>query len=183
MTTSATAFWRRLDVAGRDAARVSQTASGYELFGQSVFLDPRGPAALRYVLDLAPDWSTREGRITGFIGGRAIDTHIVRAEKGWTFDGKNFGMAEVVDLDLGFTPATNMVQLKRVGLAIGEAADFDVAWLEAGDEKLVRLPQEYRRVSEFDYDYNSPTADYRATIVLAPSGFAADYPGLWEIER
>lgn len=183
MTTSATAIWRRLDVPGRDAARVSQTANGYELFGQSVFLDPRGPTALRYVLDLAPDWSTRAGRITGFIGERAIDTHIVRTQKGWTFDDKNFGMAEVIDLDLGFTPATNMVQLKRVSLSIGDAADFDVAWLEAGDEKLVRLPQEYRRVSEFDYDYNSPTADYRATIVLAPSGFAADYPGLWEIER
>jgi uncharacterized protein len=183
MTTSATAFWRRLDVPGRDAARVNRTASGRELFGQSVFLDPRGPAALRYVLDLAPDWSTREGRITGFIGERAIDTHIVRTQRGWTLDGKNFGMAEVVDLDLGFTPATNMVQLKRVGLSVGDAANFDVAWLEAGDETLVRLPQEYRRVSEFDYDYNSPTADYRATIILASSGFAANYPGLWEIER
>ena len=182
MTASATAFWRRLDLPGRDAARVSQTANGHELFGQSVFLDPRGPTALRYVLDLAPDWSTREGRITGFIGERAIDTHIVRTQKGWTLDGKNFGMAEVIDLDLGFTPATNMAQLKRTCLSVGDAADFDVAWLEAGDEKLVRLAQEYRRVSEFNYDYNSPTVDYRATIVLTPSGYAADYPGLWKIE-
>jgi hypothetical protein len=183
LTTPATAFWRRLDVPGRDAARVSQTSTGYELLGQSVFRDPRGPAALRYILDLAPDWSTREGRITGFIGERAVDTHIVRTRDGWTLDGKNFGMTDVVDLDLGFTPATNMAQLRRAGLPVGDAASFDVAWLDAGEEELVRLPQEYRRLSEFDYDYNSPTASYRATIVLAPSGFASVYPGLWEIER
>jgi hypothetical protein len=59
---------------------------------------------------------------------------------------------------------------------------LDVAWLEAGDEALVRLPQLYRRISESEYDYHSPTADYRGTIVLAASGFAAVYPGLWEIE-
>ena len=58
MTAYATAFWRRLDIPGRDAARVSQIATGYELLGQSVFLDPRGPTALRYVLDIAPDWWT-----------------------------------------------------------------------------------------------------------------------------
>ena len=182
MTLVATAFWRRLDVPGRDAARVSQSATGYELLGQSVFLDSRGPAALRYRLDLTTTWSTREGHITGFIGGRAVDTRIVRTSSGWTLDGNDFGMADVADLDLGFTPATNMAQLMRVGLSVGDAVNFDVAWLEAGEDALMRLPQAYRRTSEFTFDYNSPTSDYRATIILAPSGFAAVYPGLWEID-
>ncbi len=182
MTVVATGFWRRLDVPGHDAATVRQVATGYQLLGQAVFLDPRGPAALRYTLDLTPIWSTRQGHITGFIGDRAVDTHIVRTPHGWTLASRHFGMADVVDLDLGFTPATNMVQLKRVGLSVGDAVTFDVAWLETGDGALVRLPQEYRRVSELDYAYSSPTLDYRATIILAPDGFAAVYPGLWERE-
>lgn len=180
--TIAAAFWRRLDVPGHDAARVSEIASGYELFGQATFLDPRGPATLRYVLGLTPEWVTREGRITGFVGGHAVDTYIVRTPEGWTFDGQNVGMADILDLDLGFTPATNMVQLRRANLAVDEATEFDVAWLEAGDQELVRLPQRYRRVSETEYDYHSPQGEYRATIILAASGFAAVYPGLWEIE-
>lgn len=178
----AAAFWKRLDLPGRDAARITASGDGYELSGQAVFLDPRGPAALRYLLDLAPDWSTRQGRISGFIGPQAVDSHIVRTAAGWTFDGRACGMADVVDLDLGFTPATNMVQLRRVALAVGAGADFDVAWLEAGDQDLVRLPQRYRRASMSDYAYESPTVGYAGTIVLAPSGFAATYPGLWEIE-
>lgn len=182
MTILATAFWKRLDLPGRDAACVRGTDDGFELFGQAVFLDPRGPASLRYVLDLDPDWSTRQGHVTGFIGGRTVDTLILRGPGGWTLNGRDFGMADIVDLDLGFTPATNMVQLRRVGLAQGASAAFDVAWLEAGDEALMRLPQFYRRASDTDYAYDSPTSNYSGTIVLAPSGFAAVYPDLWEIE-
>lgn len=181
MTLISSAFWHRLDVPGHDAARLRQTAHGYELLGQSVFLDARGPTALRYVLALRPDWSTLEGHITGFIGQRPIDTHIVRSTEGWTLNGTKYELAEVVDLDLGFTPATNLSQLKRSSLAINEAASFDVAWLEAGEEKLRRLPQVYRRITEYNYDYNSPTVGYHATIVLAPSGFVAVYPNLWEM--
>jgi hypothetical protein len=178
----ATAFWRRLDVPGHDAARVTKVATGYQLAGQSVFVDSHGPTALRYELDLTPTWSTRQGHITGFIGGRAVDTLVVRTPHGWMLGANEFGMADVVDLDLGFTPATNMVQLTRVGLSVGGGAHFDVAWLDAGGETLVRLPQEYRRISQLDYDYRSPASGYHATITLASSGFAAMYPGLWELE-
>ena len=183
MAILATAFWRRLDISGRDAARLEEKKEGYELLGQSVFLGASGPTALRYVLYLDHDWSTIEGRITGFIGNREIDDHIERTPSGWNFNGRDCGMADIVDLDLGFTPATNMIQLKRASLEIGETTRFDVAWLEAGDADLQRLPQKYHRASELEYPYESPQGDYKATIALDRSGFAARYPGLWEIER
>jgi hypothetical protein len=49
-------------------------------------------------------------------------------------------------------------------------------------DAFARLFQRYRRINQTDYDYHSPQGDYRATIVVAASGFAAVYPGLWEIE-
>lgn len=179
-TAFATAFWRRLDVSGSDAALLSQSANGYELTGQAVFLDPRGPTALQYHLDLAHDWSTREARINGFFGERAIVTHIVRSHTGWMLNGQDFKMAEVQDLDLGFSPATNMAQLRRIALPIGGNAKFDVVWLDTGADSLQRLPQEYTRISAGEYAYCSPTVDYRTTITLAPSGFVSIYPGLWK---
>jgi hypothetical protein len=96
---------------------------------------------------------TRAGRITGFIDDRAIDDHIVRSASGWRINGRAVGMGDILDLDLGFTPATNMVQLRRVSLAIGASTSFDFAWHEAGGEELQRLPQEYRRASDYDYPY------------------------------
>lgn len=177
-----TAFWRRLDVSGRDVARLTNVADGYVLAGQAVFLDPCGPAALQYMIQLAPDWTTREGRIQGFIGSRTVETRVIRTERGWLVNERDFQMAEVLDLDLGFTPATNTAQLRRIALAVGQEAGFDVAWLDAGSTDLIPLPQNYRRISDAAYDYRSPTVGYEATISLAENGFAADYPGLWKLE-
>ena len=170
-------------MSGCDAARIAKVSGGYILSGQAVFSDPNGPAALRYRLDLAPDWSTLAGRIDGFIGSRAIGSCVVRTERGWSLNGRDFPMAEVRDLDLGFTPATNMPQLRRVALEVGQDKSFDVAWLDAGSDELVPLPQNYKRISDRAYDYQSSTLGYEATIVLAESGFASDYPRLWKLEE
>lgn len=181
-TPIVTALWRRIDQTGHDAACLRPgRVGGRELEGQAVFADGQGPVALHYLLELADDWSTLSARVAGFVGNRAIDSHAVRTPRGWTLDGRDFGMAELVDLDLGFTPATNMVQLKRAALAVGKTAGIDVAWLDAGASELVRLPQVYRRVAASSYAYAAPTVGYAGQIRVADNGFAADYPGLWEM--
>ncbi len=49
------------------------------------------------------------------------------------------------DLDLGFTPATNLCQLRRLALGEGEGADSPVAWLDAAAGTLDLLHQRYER--------------------------------------
>jgi hypothetical protein len=88
----------------------------------------------------------------------------------------------LVDLDFGFTPATNMPQLRRFNLADGETADVNIAWYDFGVERLVVLPQIYRRIDARSYAYDSPTGNYRATLEVAPSGFVQLYPELWVME-
>jgi hypothetical protein len=90
------------------------------------------------------------------------------------------GLEAYVDLDLGFTPATNLTQLRRVALAPGESAEVPVAWIDAPDGVLQALPQRYERRSATTYWYESPTAGYAELLELAPGGFVRRYPGLWE---
>jgi uncharacterized protein len=175
----ASALWRRLDLPGHDAARLSRTADGYVIEGLTVFRHPEGPAALGYQVTLAANWSTLEAHVAGFTGARRIEHRIIRVSAGWILDGVDAGLADVADLDLAFTPATNLAQLHRIDLAIDDEAAFDVAWLDAGAATLVRLPQRYRRLSASTFDYASPHDGYRATLALAPDGFVASYPGLW----
>jgi len=85
-------------------------------------------------------------------------------------------------LDLGFTPATNLSQLRRIALAEGQAADVPVAWLDVATGSLVALPQRYERRTASTYWYEAPSVGYADLLEVAPSGFVRRYPGLWEAE-
>ncbi|HTO04916.1 MAG TPA: putative glycolipid-binding domain-containing protein [Opitutus sp.] len=179
----ASAFWRRLDTSGSDAARLYQTKTGWRLAGTAVFLQDKAPARLDYTLDLGADWTTERGVITGFVGGTIIDLMIVRDAASWSMNGtKTEGLEHLKDLDLGFTPATNLPQVRRANLRVGESIDFAVAWWEPGTATLVELPQHYRRRSERTYWYESPSGPYRAELEIASNVFVRSYPGLWVLE-
>ena len=178
-----TAFWRTLYTPGHDAALLAQTATGWSLQGCAVYLLDGTPASIRYELDLAPDWSTRSGAFEGLIGGKPVRRDIARDGKGWLLDGtRQTGLENVVDLDLGFTPATNHPQLRRMALAIGEQKEIVVAWLDVWSDALAPLPQIYRRIGERSYDYESPQGPYQAILQIADNGFVSDYPELWALE-
>jgi hypothetical protein len=177
------ALWRRLDVPGHDACRWEHGPDGHTLEGTAVFRHESGPAVLEYRIDCDAAWRTRAGSVDGYIGKRSVDVKIALDESGWTLDGRRVpGVDGLVDLDFGFTPATNLSHVERVALAVGSAADVPVAWLDDECTALTRLPQHYARKSRYRYAYESPTAGYAAELERAPSGFVRSYPKLWELE-
>lgn len=184
-TLKASAFWRRLDTSGTDVARLFRTKAGWRLAGTAVFLHEKtkAPSRLDYELKLRSDWATSCGFVRGFVGRNVIDQTFRRDIAGWHMNGRRVrGLEGVVDLDFGFTPATNFAQVQRIHLAVGAAADFSVAWWDAGERALVNLPQHYERRSERKYWYESPSGPYEAELEFAASGFARHYPQLWALE-
>jgi uncharacterized protein len=180
---AATALWRRLDVPGHDAARLSAAPAGWRLSGTAVFEHAGLPACLGYALDLDRSWATLAGSVRGFVGDREVSRRVACGPRGWRLDGRpQPALAGLRDLDLGFTPATNLQQLRRLDLAIGEAAELAVAWLDVDAAELAELPQTYRRRDALSYDYAAPTVPYAAVLELATSGFVRSYPGLWQME-
>lgn len=174
-----TVFWRTLYAPGHDIARLVPSEDGWRLSGTALWLQDGRPARLDYAVDLAGDWTTRRGRIAGFVGEAEFDRRIARTNGRWSLDGIELPELDgLVDLDFGFTPATNMQQLRRVALEIGQEAEVPAAWIDF-EGGLSRLPQTYRRTGEETYAYASPTAGYAATLVIAPDGFAREYPTLW----
>jgi hypothetical protein len=102
----------------------------------------------------------------------------------WTLNGLAVpGMANCIDLDFGFTPATNLLQLRRMALAEGQAAEVPVAWLDVSTGTLQVLPQRYERRAVTEYWYEAPAFDYAALLEVSPTGFILRYPGLWEVEH
>lgn len=176
------AFWRRIDRPGHDTARLYRAPFGWVLEGYAVF-DENGPTGVRYRVELAADYGTIRAVVDGHRSGAVVHHDIEREGPVWTLDGRAMpGLDDLVHVDFGFTPATNLQQIRRAGLAIGEEAEITAAWYDIGERALVRLPQRYRRLGERLYWYSSPTAGYEATLELAANGFVRVYPGLWEME-
>jgi hypothetical protein len=179
----ASILWRRLDTPGHDACRLEGDDSGWQLDGAAVFQHDSVPAHLAYQVWCDRAWRTREGHVHGWVGPTVVDVRIVRTAEGpWSLKNRVVpGLEGCVDLDLGFTPATNLLSIRRLALAEGKSADIPVAWLDVAADTLVVLPQRYERRTATTYWYESPTADYAEMLETTPAGFVSRYPGLWEL--
>ena len=177
-------LWRRLDTPGHDACRLVEVGEGWRVEGTAIFRHEGQPAQLRYRVTADPTWRTEHGEVTGWIGDAPVNLSIAReADAGWSINGSRVPeLRGCVDLDLSFTPATNLLAIRRIALAVGEAADAPAAWLDIDTWTLVRLPQRYERRTESSYWYESPTAGYAEVIEVTEVGFVAQYTNLWEEE-
>lgn len=102
----------------------------------------------------------------------------------WTLNDNRIPNLEgCLDLDFGFTPATNLSQLRRIALEIGQAVDVPVAWLDVTSGTIAILHQRYERRTTDAYWYEAPRFNYAAQFHVRSSGFVRHYPGLWEEER
>ena len=182
--TSIAALWRRLDAPGHDACRLDEVEDGWLLHGAAVFRLDGAPARLDYFVDCDRAWHTRGASVEGWVGAQAIAITIVHTADGqWLLDDVAVpGLDDCIDVDFGFTPATNLIQLRRVALVVGEAANVPVAWLDVPANTLERLDQRYHRLTDATYDYESPRFSYHAVLEATPEGFARRYPDLWEME-
>ncbi|RWA71725.1 MAG: hypothetical protein E5X49_12990 [Mesorhizobium sp.] len=180
MPTIASILWRRLDQEGHDCWSLSRAGDGWSLKGQAAFLQEGAPCGLSYEIDCDAGWLARTARVAGFFGD-TLDYRFARLDDGgWALNGKKqTHVAGLVDLDLGFTPATNLLPIRRLGLRPGIATPAPAAYLAFPELKLERLDQTYRRLDDTRYAYAAPAFGYDEVLEVAPSGFVVDYPGLW----
>lgn len=178
-------LWSRLDAPGHDACRLVRQTDGWRLEGAAAFRHESSTAAcISYMVECDPEWRTRVGEVRGWVGGCMLDLRLCRASSGqWTMNDQAVaGLDRCVDLDLGFTPATNLFHLRRIALQVGQAADVAVAWLDVPDGGLKLLCQRYERRNVEEYGYEAPQFEYAASLRVSSAGFVLSYPGLWEAE-
>jgi hypothetical protein len=181
-----TMFWRRLDRPGHEAARLVFHPPFWQLTGTAVFADAGVPCRVEYQITCDAAWQTLAAQLSGWIGARRMVCAIsADARRHWRLDGRAIGEVEgCVDLDLSFSPATNLLPIRRLGLAAGNAAPVRAAWLRFPECRLEPLEQRYHRLDAERYGYESISGGetFQAELRVAPSGFVIEYPGLWTRE-
>jgi uncharacterized protein len=178
-------LWRRLDSPGHDAATLSAIAGGWRLEGVAAFLEAGDPCQLSYQVVLDQLWQTRTAEVHGRLGATPIDLQIATdARHEWRLNGREVrALAGCVDVDLAFTPATNLLPIRRLDLPVGASARVVAAWLPFPDLDLRPLDQVYRRSAPEVYEYSSSGGTFQATLSVSPVGFVTHYSGLWLEER
>jgi len=91
-------------------------------------------------------------------------------------------VANCVDLDLNFSPSTNLLPIRRLDLEIGAQAEVLAAWLRFPSFELEPLSQVYERLGEFKYRYSSRGGQFVAELTVNKTGFVTVYPQSWEAE-
>lgn len=178
--------WRRLDVPGREEAHVERTDAGWRLTGALEVEDGGVAAVLRYTVDLDAGWRTRSALIEGMANGEPVRFDLACDGAGnWSRDGVPLpALAGADDVDLGFTPATNTLPIRRLSLAVGETRAVRSAWLRFPELRMEPLEQTYTRRAERVFRYHALVdgEPFTARLDTDDLGRVLRYEGLWEAE-
>jgi hypothetical protein len=85
-------------------------------------------------------------------------------------------------VDLGFTPSTNTLPIRRLTLAVGASAPVRAAWLRFPELTLESLEQVYLRTAERTYRYESAGGQFVAVLEVGAAGLVSRYGDYWRAE-
>jgi uncharacterized protein len=176
--------WRRLDLPGHEEASIEQTVEGWRLTGQLEAEEANVLAHLAYVVECAHNWRTRRAIVTGSASGAPIRFEFAADGEGhWTLNGAPLPLVGgALDIDLGFTPATNLLPIRRLNLAVGERAEVRTAWVRFPELRVEALEQSYQREAPRVFRYNALVDGerFQARLDTDEVGRVLLYEGLWE---
>jgi len=161
-----------------------QLAAESRLEGTAVFLHEGRTCRLSYLIACDANWQTRSATVSGWVGDEEVNLELsVDAQQHWEVNAVAKPAVDgCIDLDLNFSPATNLLPIRRLNLEVGQQAEVNAAWLRFPSFELEPLSQVYERLGEFKYRYSSRGGAFVAELIVNRSGFVTLYPQLWEVE-
>ncbi len=179
------AVWRHADArAGLEVLFARRTGGGHRLEGHSTAVEGAVAWSVRYVIDVAADWTTRSAHVACSSSGGTRELRIEGdGAGGWTVDSAPAAeLAGCLEVDLEASVCTNLLPVRRLELDVGEQADAPAVYVRAPSLALDRLEQSYTRLDDREgrrvYDYRAPRFDFHAQLVFDEDGLLLDYPGI-----
>lgn len=175
----AVVLWRAVDGSGLERAALRRDRDGFALDGTAL-LALRGTAfEVRYRVTADGAWRTRAVNVR-VIGPQREDriALVADGEGGWTMGARPLApVVGCLDVDLGFTPATNTLPVRRLDLPVGGHADVEAAWVAFPSLRVERSAQSYERVDSRRWRYRS--GDFTADLLVDDDGLVREYEGRW----
>lgn len=174
--------WTRLDQPGSEYAELREFDGGWELAGSVVVAEEGVPHLAEYLITCDSRWMTRQARLVMRGGGapRSLVLRVDEQQRWWRGDEEVTQYRGCTDVDLGFTPSTNSLPIRRLSLQVGQSSEVTAAWVRMPELELLTLPQRYTRLSPTRFHYESHGGSFVSELETDELGLVVRYPPLWE---
>jgi hypothetical protein len=175
MTTRRVA-WRRSDEIETDEhCALTIRDSGLSLVGTVLGAENGQPVRIEYRVLTDPSGATTAVHVRDLRGFETRTLVLERNSKGsWSVDGKPArSLRGCSDVDLGCSPSTNTLPIRRLRLGMGASHTIKAAWVRFPELEVVKADQTYTRVDEFTYRYASGT--FEGEIAVDDDGLVTLY--------
>jgi uncharacterized protein len=176
-----TLLWQWTRSPGLERFELFSGLMGWALHGTILTLGRKRPAIVEYNIRCDREWRTRTASISLRDDRGERSLHVERDARGWLANGQRVGgLAGCIDLDLGWSPSTNTIAIRRLQLAVGARSGRQTAaWVRFPELTLEPLHQEYERLARNRYRYTSRGGAFRAKLSVDRNSLLVEYEGFW----
>ena len=174
--TSRRVAWRRADGSPADEhCTLTVRDSGLSLVGTVLGAEDGVPVRVEYRVMTDPRGLTTAVHVRDLRGFEQRTLTLTRdAKGGWTVDGAVArALRSCSDVDLGCSPSTNTLPIRRLRLAVGASKTIQAAWVRFPDLTVEKAAQTYTRLDPYTYRYASGT--FEGELAVDDEGVVAEY--------
>lgn len=161
---------------GSELCVLERSGRGWRLRGTVLATAGKEPVEIRYKVEATPAWVTEDAEVLVSFAGGDLRDPFTPGEL-WSGKERPPEFADCADVDLGFTPATNTLPIRRLRLEIGQEAEVAAVWLRWPELTVERAVQRYARLAKDRYRFSQE--DFSAELVVDDQALVLDYEGLW----
>jgi hypothetical protein len=175
MTTTRVA-WRRFDeIEADEFCTLSVRGGGLSLVGTILGAESGQPIRIEYRVLADARGFTTAVHVRQLVAFDQRSIALLRDAKGaWTVDGKRAaGLRSCTDVDLGCSPSTNSLPIRRLRLGVGASRTISAAWIRFPELTVESAAQPYTRLDESSYRYSSGT--FEADLTVDDDGLVTSY--------
>ena len=162
---------------------LSPINEGHRLSGTTLTLHDGIRVEIAYTVAANPDWSTRHAAVDIPALATSFDVQVGSGDR-WFIDGDHrTDLDGCVDIDFGWTPATNTLPIRRLRFTAGTPKTIRAVWLKWPELLFVPAEQTYIKRSDRRWTYES--GDFAADLAVDEHGVVRTYgdPPIWRTIR
>jgi uncharacterized protein len=179
MTSRIDVLWHSAQLRSAEHAVVERVGHGWVLSGSAALPVGESPGHLEYVVTVSEAWTVARADVSVWVGPTEMSLRLEHHDRTWTIDDRvRPDLDGCSDVDLGWTPLTNLVPIRRHDVAVGSSFEIVAAWLKFPELVVEPNRQRYTRLAADRWRYESGPYDFE--LLVDPSGVVLQYgDDLW----